>query len=948
MITDGFALMGPTMTRAVFDTLPDQDVTCGDFDSPSTRLLHRSALLRGWKTRTLDARLKMSAILLPDPDGGDSVWSIVLRNTRCELGSALGNAIAEDKTAMVAIAAQYGLSVPSTHEFTTREDAHAWLAAGHSPLVVGPAQRHSGNLSLGVATPEELDKALDLAGAPTSSDSVNSTRRPKRILLQQEIAGDEFRVVVVGGRMVAAAKRVKAFVVGDGSSTIAQLIAEKNTDPRRAKGHPSAMSPISLEVAAEYLRATAAAAAKGDGAAAAEAEAEGGDEEEEEKKKDPLQAVPSAGQHVVLCGVARLTHGGEVHDVTDLVHPAVLEIAETWARVAGMGVVGVDIRAASGVPISEPPAVTNPCVIALNSAPTLQLHHYPTVGDKRDVAGAIIDEIIRRRRLMLGRPAHPRWTVCVQRQRSAPSLCRFRDILLERRGADGIPQWCVSRNPRAAPNLLLCWRDHFSFDWLNDRSPEARAARRAAAAQADAGAYLAAKRGVPRLTNFAPWYRRLTKLQLMRVLEALADRRTVESSDPRAGEEVLAIAPLSFWLRSNTPNKGRTKFTNAVRARQEQDGTQGIWIVKPAAGNKGSGIVIKTNLDAVLEYVDSAAQRAADDAAQAAALKKERRVLLEGQKFEGQDVDHLDRMLDTDGVPVVHEPEAKSLEQEEEEAEEQRRLATSGNAPDSPAKAPIHDFVVQSYLENPLLVEGYKFDIRVYAIVDPWLRLHIFTQNMLKLSATPFTLDPATFDDRYVHLTNHCIAKESANYGAVTPTNEMGFPMFDDWLHKNMPGRSIEGDVMPALVQMLRVVGDALEPFMRTRPANSSAYCFQRLGLDVMLDENFRAVLLEVNTNPGGSPDLANKLLRSEIELVVDPLFPPFRTKSGSVWEGAQTAEKQHNLAAEAASAAAAPVHPVPPPTKEPKLFRLVHDYGPQVAAREAREAAAAAAAAAQ
>ena len=83
----------------------------------------------------------------------------------------------------------------------------------------------------------------------------------------------------------------------------------------------------------------------------------------------------------MLSGSARLAHGGEVHDVTDLVHPAVLEMAETWARVTGMGVVGVDIKA--GPDISVAPSVSLPRVISLNAAPTLQIHAHPTVGQVR-------------------------------------------------------------------------------------------------------------------------------------------------------------------------------------------------------------------------------------------------------------------------------------------------------------------------------------------------------------------------------------------------------------------------------------------------------------------------------------------------------------------------------------------------------------------------------------
>lgn len=76
-----------------------------------------------------------------------------------------------------------------------------------------------------------------------------------------------------------------------------------------------------------------------------------------------------------------------------------------------------------------------------------------------------------------------------------------------------------------------------------------------------------------------------------------------------------------------------------------------------------------------------------------------------------------------------------------------------------------HKFVVQKYIEKPLLIEGRKFDARVWALVDQDMNLYWFKEGYLRLSSEEFTLDDAQIEDKYVHLTNNAVQKYGKNYG---------------------------------------------------------------------------------------------------------------------------------------------------------------------------------------
>jgi cyanophycin synthetase len=171
--------------------------------------------------------------------------------------------------------------------------------------------------------------------------------------------GNDYRVVLVNGRMVAAAQRIPAHVRGDGSHTISELIDLTNHDPRRGDGHEKPLTKIQADPLVMAIL---------------------------KRQGRGLQDVPARDELVLLRESANLSTGGEARDVTDRVHPTVRRMCERAARAIGLDVCGVDLV----VPDIEQP-LTSGGIVEVNAAPGIRMHHFPSQGEPRNVGGAIVD-----------------------------------------------------------------------------------------------------------------------------------------------------------------------------------------------------------------------------------------------------------------------------------------------------------------------------------------------------------------------------------------------------------------------------------------------------------------------------------------------------------------------------------------------------------------------------
>jgi cyanophycin synthetase len=231
------------------------------------------------------------------------------------------------------------------------EDLEAVVKKIGYPIVLKPLDgNHGKGASINVKTWE--DAVAGLAYAKKYSH---------RIIVEKFITGFDFRVLIIDNKLVAAAKRVPANVVGNGKDTIQQLIDTTNLDPRRGYGHENVLTEIDVDRDTLDLL---------------------------EKLNYTLETVPKSGEIVYLKSTANLSTGGTSVDVTDMMHPENVFLCERISRVIGLDICGVDIMAEN---LTQPLKENGGCILEVNAAPGFRMHLAPSEGLPRNVASPVID-----------------------------------------------------------------------------------------------------------------------------------------------------------------------------------------------------------------------------------------------------------------------------------------------------------------------------------------------------------------------------------------------------------------------------------------------------------------------------------------------------------------------------------------------------------------------------
>jgi cyanophycin synthetase len=265
----------------------------------------------------------------------------------------VGIDIAGDKQVTRRLLGEAGVPVVPGGAARTAEQAVRLLAWLGAPVVVKPRHGRQGeHVALNLGTPGEVERAFTAAGGD--------------VVVERQLPGRDYRVLVVAGEVVAAAERVAAHVVGDGETTVGELIARTNADPRRGEGHSRVLTRLRVDDTARRLLAA---------------------------QNCTLDSVPAAGHEVWLRENANLSTGGTSRDVTDRVHPDVARLCLRVAALVGLDVAGIDLRlpdiAHPLAPSGEPHEVTGG-VIEVNAVPGLRMHLAPVQGRARDVGDAIV------------------------------------------------------------------------------------------------------------------------------------------------------------------------------------------------------------------------------------------------------------------------------------------------------------------------------------------------------------------------------------------------------------------------------------------------------------------------------------------------------------------------------------------------------------------------------
>ena len=313
--------MGPS-TSAIVDAAVARDI-------PFRRLTKGSMVQFGWGSR--QRRIQAAEL---------------------DYTSAVAESIAQDKDLTKKLLRAAGVPVPMGRPASSPDDAWAAALEIGLPVVLKPQDGNQGKgVTVNIMTRDHLDIAYRAAA------------EHGEVMVEHFLPGCDFRLLVVGDRLVAASRREPPQVVGDGLNSVRALVEIVNQDPRRGEGHATSLTKIRF-----------------DEIAVARLDVQGLSPE----------SVPSLGQRVFLRNNANLSTGGTATDVTDEVHPEIAARAVTAAQMIGLDICGVDVVCET---MLRPLEAQNGGVVEVNAAPGLRMHISPSYGKGRAVGDAMIDEL---------------------------------------------------------------------------------------------------------------------------------------------------------------------------------------------------------------------------------------------------------------------------------------------------------------------------------------------------------------------------------------------------------------------------------------------------------------------------------------------------------------------------------------------------------------------------
>src|SRR5580692_9783882 len=259
--------------------------------------------------------------------------------------------LASDKEETNKLLGDLGLPVPRQRLVRSEKEAVRAADKLGYPVVLKPLDANHGR---GVTTDVRDEAQVKLAFEKAREHS-------RSVIVETFLEGLDHRMLVIGGELVAVAKRVPGHVVGDGKHTIAELVDEVNADPRRGIGHEKVLTRIELDPEAERMMA---------------------------RKSYTAASVPPKDEMVMLRGTGNLSTGGTAIDLTDVTHPDNREVAKRAARAIGLDVVGVDFITPD---MTRSHREVGGGICEVNAAPGFRMHVAPTEGTPRDVGKLVID-----------------------------------------------------------------------------------------------------------------------------------------------------------------------------------------------------------------------------------------------------------------------------------------------------------------------------------------------------------------------------------------------------------------------------------------------------------------------------------------------------------------------------------------------------------------------------
>jgi cyanophycin synthetase len=313
---------------------------------PSTETIVKEAQAQGIPWTSLGARALIQL--------GYGIHQKRVQATLTDFSSILGVELACDKEGTKRVLEDVGIPVPRgtvIHYIDELQDSIEDV--GGYPIVIKPLDgNHGRGITIDIRSWEVAKAAYDAAMEESKTQAA---------IVERYYPGRDHRVLVIDGNVVAVAERVPAHVIGDGKSTISELIEETNRDPRRGEGHNNVLTRLKIDrLSLQRL----------------------------ERQGYTLNSVLPEGTIAYMRATANLSTGGISVDRTDEIHPENIWLARRVARTVGLDIAGLDIVTTD---ISRPLRETGGVVVEVNAAPGFRMHTHPTQGKPRNVAKPVLE-----------------------------------------------------------------------------------------------------------------------------------------------------------------------------------------------------------------------------------------------------------------------------------------------------------------------------------------------------------------------------------------------------------------------------------------------------------------------------------------------------------------------------------------------------------------------------
>ncbi|NCQ96462.1 MAG: cyanophycin synthetase [Microcystis aeruginosa W11-06] len=313
---------------------------------PSTETIVKEAQARNIPWLLLSARAMVQL--------GYGVHQKRIQATLSSFSGILAVELACDKEGTKTILKDGGIPVPRGTVIQYLDELPAAIEeVGGFPIVIKPLDgNHGRGISIDVKNQQEAEEAYDLASAASKTRSV---------IVERYYKGSDHRILVINGKVAAVAERIPAHVVGDGRSTIEELIDITNQDPNRGDGHANVLTKITIDKTALNVLG---------------------------KQGYELTSILAHGEIAYLRATANLSTGGIAVDRTDEIHPENVWIAQRVAKLIGLDIAGIDVVTED---IRKPLKEVDGVIVEVNAAPGFRMHVAPSRGLPRNIAAPVID-----------------------------------------------------------------------------------------------------------------------------------------------------------------------------------------------------------------------------------------------------------------------------------------------------------------------------------------------------------------------------------------------------------------------------------------------------------------------------------------------------------------------------------------------------------------------------